>query len=537
MIIGIDFGTCFSSVAIMNGSKPVTNYMKDPNRTGTPTLFMYSKDMKKELFGYECLSGEGLTHSSDIVRYIKRDVRNNPNNLTKTVTSGDKDYPIHTVLEKYLTYLLGEARTAANRSGDFIETYEQNFESVTITAPVGIAGGQMTATDYNQLIRDIVVKVTGLPKDKVFVLEEPIAAAISYLYAENIRKRYTEKQSILVFDLGGGTLDVTIVDFYPDKNEYRIRVKEGDLTLGGNDWDQALTQDILRKAGLNTPPSDPEERQRLADAVMQLKHGLTDNPMFNISFKCNGKYHTVYDYTREQFESVTEHLLDRAIELTDEAIDKYSVWGVSEIDKIILVGGSCNMPQITKRMLEEYPELGEDGIITHDPSLAICKGAAIFSKLAPPQITPDYHNNNSEKTRIKVCDIASRTYGFDSTRKGESMIYNLLFKDTPFDENGKIVVKSPTSFIALKDDQKRVAYTVYESDAAPGIGDDQHWMRLDDHSTTNGMKVTVDIPPAYLGKATKYSQYVTFVLDTNGILELIITDVDGKQVGYAKQQV
>lgn len=516
MIIGIDFGTCFSCVAFMNGAIPVTDYIKDPNKTGIPTIFMYSRSLNKELYGYECLSAEAAMNSADVIRNMKRTIRENPNNLNATVMSGGKSYTIKDIVRKYLMYLVAQAKSAAIQSGEFSNT---NIEGVTITAPVGIAEGQMTATDYNKLLVDTITEITGLSKNKVSVLQEPVSAAISYLYSENIKKKYSNKQTILVFDLGGGTLDVTIVEHNPTTMEYVIKAKEGDLKLGGNNWDEALSNAVLNRVGIAGSFSAAEEKSRFQNSIIRLKHDLTDNEESTIVFKYNGSTKFA-DFTRAEFERTTRNLLDRAVVVTKKAISSFS-GGLSGIDKIILVGGSSNMPQIRKRMLSEFSSLGAANIITHDPSKAIAKGAAIYSKM------------------IVVKDIATHTYGFNCRRSSDKkdMIYNLLFKGTPFGSDGKIVVKSDTDFVAVEDSQTVVEWVVYESDGKRGVGEDANWMEYGSNENKNGMRVTVHIPPEYLGKARSYSHWVTFSLDVNGILEIIITDKNGNRIGYDKKQI
>ena len=86
MIIGIDFGTCYSSAAIMNGLIPVTTFIKDSTGMGLPSLFMYSKEKDREMYGEECETGDAFRHSADIIRYMKRTVREDPANLERTVS-------------------------------------------------------------------------------------------------------------------------------------------------------------------------------------------------------------------------------------------------------------------------------------------------------------------------------------------------------------------------------------------------------------------------------------------------------------------
>ena len=524
MELGIDFGTCFSSIAIMNGTRPMTNLFDDDRGAGIPTLFMYSRKYQQEVYGFECTKSDAIQNSEDVVRYMKKMVRENPNNLDKIVMSGGKKYTIRDILKRYLNYLIAQAKVAASEIDDI---KNPNIESVTITVPVGISSGQMPTTDYRSLLQNEIIEITGLSKYNVHILEEPSAAAMSYLYKRCVIQRYDKKQTILVFDLGGGTLDVSIVEYDSATGTYGVKAKEGDLNLGGNDWDNALVDAALRKLGIREF-SSAVERIDFQLRINALKHSLTDSDCATMPITYNGDVKPLL-FTRKEFEEITKGLLDRAISLTKKAINSYSSRGVSALDKIVLVGGGSNMPQVYNRMMSEFPQLGESGIVVYEPSKAIAKGAAIYSKLKP---TPD-------PTPGGFDDIATCTYGFNCTRSrdGKRMIYNLLFKGTHFGSDGKIIVKETDSFCAVKDSQTEVNWTVYESNAEKGFGEDANWMDYGSNEHKNGMEVIIKIPPEYIGKARLYKHWVTFCLDKNGILEIIITDKDGRQIGYDKKQV
>ena len=175
MKIGIDFGTCFSSIGFMNGRRPVTNILDDRNNSGIPTLFMYSKSKNEELYGYDCTTFEAIINNKDVVRYMKKMVRDNPNNLNKIVTSGGKNFTIREILKKYLKYLIAQSQVAATKSFEFESSY---IENITITTPVAISSGSMTSTDYKQLLVDTIKEITGLDYSNINVVEEPVAAAI-----------------------------------------------------------------------------------------------------------------------------------------------------------------------------------------------------------------------------------------------------------------------------------------------------------------------------------------------------------------------
>lgn len=511
MKIGIDFGTCFSSVAYMNGTEVKGDLLDQEHGKGIPTLFMYSKK-RGEVYGYAC---RGAQNDSDVIRYIKTIIRENPNDLDKSIQSGGKNYKIRDIVKKYLTFLLNLAENKTVEYG----LNDTKIESVTITAPVGIDNGKMAATDYNELMKETVMEITGLDCDHVYVLEEPVAAAISYLYGRNVDMKYGKNQAVLVFDLGGGTLDVSVVEHDQASDEYSIKVKEGDLTLGGNAWDEAFEKYILNKLGLDHTALSSLDKIPFREEVTSTKEKLSGTEVARFIGEVDNDL-KLTKVTRQEFDQCTKHLLDRAMGVVKKALSSYGY----DVDKFVLVGGSSYMPQIKERIKSEF-HLDDSEICLHEPANAISRGAAVYTYM--------------KEYGTRIINTASHTYGFDSRRRedGKDMIYNLLFKGTPFDANGKIFVKSDTSFKAIRDTQTEIKWTVYESDAEEGVGEYANWMEYGSSESKNGMEVIIQIPPEYLGKARSYSTWVAFSLSSDGILEMIITDEKGNRIGYSVKQI
>lgn len=516
MIIGIDFGTCYSSAAIMSGLIPVTNFIRDSTGMGIPSLFMYSSEDGRELYGEQCKTPYAYNHASDVIRYMKRTVREDPANLGRRVVSGGQEYTLSQVINKFLAYLISEVKTAAVRSGEYENS---DIEAVTITAPVGIADGQMMASEYNRLIQETVMDICGLPRDRVRVIQEPVAAAISYLYSEDIRTHYDSPMRIMVFDLGGGTLDVSIVEHDPSTMEYRILAKEGDLELGGNDWDAALARAVLGKMGLTWSGTD-EERARFGEEVTKLKVTLSDAEEGIIFFRMKGEDRYTR-FTRAEFEDCTSGLLGRAMDVVQRALDfDEGCWP----DKIVLVGGSSNMPQIARGIMR-HTGFGEGDVGVYEPSKAIAKGAAVYAKLT--------YSRDGSARGPRILDMATLTYGFESRYEGDrDGIYNMIYKGTQFDSNGRIVRRSPTSFIPLRDDQTQVSFSVYESECRAEDGFDENWFEFGNGETYNGLHVTVQVPAEYIGKARGFHMWATMSLDSNGILDITVTDRNGTKLAY-----
>ena len=522
MQIGIDFGTCYSSVAIMYGHTPVTTCVKDTTGVGVPSLFMYSSETHRELYGEQCKTAEAFRHSEDIVRYMKRMVREDNNNLETRIMSGGQEYLLREIIEKYIAFLISEAKKGAADFGEFANT---EIEEITITAPVGIAEGQMMASEYNRLLMEVVGKITGLSEDHIHVLMEPVAAAISYLYSQNTRHHYDKDQTVMVFDLGGGTLDVTIMKHDVRAMTYQVLAKEGDLRLGGNDWDAALGEAVLKKVGISEITSK-EELALFQEAVTKLKIDLTQSEQSMIFFTVNGQDRFT-KFSREEFERITEGLMDRAVAVVDKAFGSCD----EDIDYLVLVGGSCNMPQIRKRLVEEYGDLDEDQVLLFEPSKAIAKGAAVFSKLNS--------NQGGTDNGPKVIDMAARTYGFESNFEGRyPRIYNMIFKGTPFDETDVIRARADTSFIPHYDSQTQVCFTIFESTAQRNEDEeDPNWADFGNGEVPNGLEVTVQVPPEYLGKARSFCMWPELTYSANEILEITIKDRAGNRLAFASKSL
>lgn len=528
MIIGIDFGTCFSSVSYMSGSRPISDLLSNLEfkASGLPTQFAYSRFNNSEVFAKDCQRLEA--EFGGVVKYIKRTIREHPDNINKTVISNGKSYTYGQIVKRYLSYLIVQTQLEAKKRG-----LDPTIEQIAIACPVAIASGQMTSTGYREFLMNTVKEITNLPTNNIHIIEEPVAAAMAYLYYEDLNKTYSKNQTVLVFDLGGGTLDVTVVEHDSVNNTHFIKAKEGDLELGGNEWDAELMEFVLEEADIDDIDdfTDPYEKNRFLEKITELKHDLTEYLDSDISFSFNGSRIRGIEVTRDDFEDLTEHLLDRAIEVTKKAINFARAHGTSSIDKIILVGGSCNMPQIQRRMREEFPHIGANNIIAFQPSKAIANGAAMYNKR---QST--YKDIFGTKPPIEPVDIATHTYGFGSKNNGKDMIYNLIYRGTPIRD--RIVAKSTISFIAVQDDQEIITFRVYESDAEKEmyVGE-ENWFDYGLNENRNGLEVSIDIPSEYLGRARQFNTWVTLSLDKNGILSIAITDENGREIDHAQKQI
>jgi len=214
----------------------------------------------------------------------------------------------------------------------------------------------------------------------VDVISEPIAAALSYGFARLDRSAdgAPAEEVALVYDLGGGTFDVTVVELA----ERRVAVVsiDGDHELGGADWDEKLAVHLshaFTKAhpDAEDPLDDSAGSQALILAAESAKRNLTRRPQTTVKVAHDG-HEVEVTITRDEFETLTRSLLDRTIELTRQAVDAARKRGVEKIDRVLLVGGSSRMPAVAARLSQEL------GVPTQlaDPDLAVAKGAALYGQ-------------------------------------------------------------------------------------------------------------------------------------------------------------
>jgi molecular chaperone DnaK len=245
----------------------------------------------------------------------------------------------------------------------------EKVEKVLITVPAyfGIAEREATMA---------AGKMAGL--EVVDVINEPTAAAMSYGFAQGA----DVDETVLVYDLGGGTFDVTVIKLEPQDAGSHIRVVAtgGDHRLGGAQWDQEIVKLIVEKFLAAHPEApDPLDDEvataELRLAAEDLKRALTLRESVN-QIVVSGDVRDTVEVTREEFEKATRGLLDQTIEFTRETVEEAKRLGAEKIDRVLLVGGSSFMPAVAERLTEAFgdwvPELA-------DPNQAVAKGAALLA--------------------------------------------------------------------------------------------------------------------------------------------------------------
>lgn len=349
---GIDLGTTYSCISRVDefGRPVVVNNRDGDPVTPSVVMFVGSEDIQ---VGKEA-KRQMLLEPENVCELVKRHM-GDPN---WAFEADGKAWNSAEVSAQILKALCEDAE---------LQTREK-VEKAVITVPAyfGIVEREATIA---------AGKMAGL--DVVDVINEPTAAAMSYGFAQGS----DVDETVLVYDLGGGTFDVTVIRLEPIDSGSHIRViaTGGNHRLGGAQWDQQVVNLVASKFAEAHPDApDPLDDEvataELRLAAEELKRGLTLRDSVS-QIVVSGEVRDNVELTREEFESVTRELLDQTIEFTRETVEKAKELGVEKIDRVLLVGGSSFMPAVAERLAENFegwaPEL-------EDANQAVAKGAALL---------------------------------------------------------------------------------------------------------------------------------------------------------------
>jgi molecular chaperone DnaK len=246
--------------------------------------------------------------------------------------------------------------------GDAENLAGEKIETVVITCPAYFGVNEKEATKQAGVLAGLNV---------LYVIPEPTAAALAYGIEQD------QDQVILVYDLGGGTFDITLIEI--KTGEITVICTGGDHQLGGKDWDDAIVSYLTQKfeESTGTPADalldDQETYQELLNAAERCKKTLSSRQSVTEAVRFGGERVKV-DLTRETFDQITAGLLERTLSLTEQELTKAREKGYSKIDKLLLVGGSTYMPQVIESVKAKFPFETRQ----FDPNQAVAKGAALF---------------------------------------------------------------------------------------------------------------------------------------------------------------
>jgi molecular chaperone DnaK len=350
-VFGIDLGTTYSCIAHVDEyGRPAVIINADSQPT-TPSVVLFDSP-------------------TDVVVGVqaKRQARIRPDDVASLVKRhmGDADWRFATHGQEYSAPAIA-SQVLRSLANDAARALGQPASDAVITVPAYFGDEERKATK-------LAGELAGL--NVVDIINEPTAAAFSYGFAQEGSPAHT----VLVYDLGGGTFDSTVITL-ADKN-ISVVATDGDHALGGADWDDRLAQYLSQKFGEAAPAAgDPLDdtygAQDLITTAEDVKQALTARESVDalVVFGADRASVTV---TRQSFEELTSALLERTITLTQKVLAAAQEKGVTQIDKVLLVGGMSKMPVVARRLAEAIADLPPAELA--DPDLAVAKGAAIYGQ-------------------------------------------------------------------------------------------------------------------------------------------------------------
>ena len=434
--IGIDLGTTYSCLAYSDGSGNMT-IATDEGETILPSVVLF-QSRGKIIVGQKAKDMAKGYPVDNTVETIKRHMGEEG----AYCKFFDCKYDPPTISAMILRKLMERAEDIISREG---------LGNVVITHPAYFGTSQIKATREAGII-------AGIPEDKLFLIDEPTAAAISVTHGKNLEK------TVMVYDLGGGTFDVSILKI--SNNDVKCIATDGDRYLGGKDWDSKLMDYCKEKIEEETDEeittddltTNKEYYAKLKFSVEDIKKKLSKESEFPYVFKFGDQEVTV-KIKRRNFANASSGYVNRTIEIVDKCMSQNNI-NDEDIDEIILAGGSSRMPMISEAVHKRFPE--NLVILCPNPDEAVALGAAIFSSSIKTDKNGDNHIA-SEKGRIQ--GVMSRTYGVKAVNKdGQKIIANILYKNTALP-----IKTANKKFCVTEDNQKIVEFEVYENDGVRGV--------------------------------------------------------------------
>ena len=524
-VYGIDLGTTYSVIATLNENgmpEVIENFADSVPLLASAVYFPNSGD---PVVGKEAKNQTEL-EPDRVIQFVKRQI-------------GEKDAQTWTF--DGVTYdPITISALILKRMKEYAAEQGHDVQDVVITCPAYFKIPHRNATRQ-------AGQIAGL--NVLNIVNEPTAAALNYCCRE-----FRESRKIMVYDLGGGTFDVTLFNFSvseDDKASIKVIKTGGDKRLGGIDWDARLYDHICKlyadETGVTQGEMEAELRQKIRSQVEDIKKSISNLQTKSFTINYAGEA-TRLEITREKFEELTLDLVVRTMDFVKKTLQDAST-SENDIDVVLLVGGSSRMPMIKAAVEKLFPK---EKIRLEDPDLAVAKGAALAASIevqddvpegsdAPVQDTPDIDNPQTSKLpeaensvhrgvkttsgkSISFVDIISSSFGpAIFNEKGEYVIDNLLFVGDPAPSEASQI------YGTMVDNQQVVELHIFENASEDRVN---HFIKpcLDEHENFQDTepelevkfldKISLDLPP----NTKKGSEiHVKFCGSTKG-LDIYVTN-------------
>ena len=463
--VGIDLGTTNSVVAVLEGGEPAVVANAEGNRT-TPSIVAFKGE---EVLVGELAKRQAITNPDNTIRSIKREIG----------TSWKQEFEGNEYTPQEIS-----ARILQKLKRDAESYLGEDVTEAVITVPAYFNDAERQATKE-------AGKIAGL--NVLRIINEPTAASLAYGLENN------EDQKILVYDLGGGTFDVSVLEI--SEGVFEVKSTAGDSKLGGDDWDQKVMDWLVEKFKSSTGidiSTDNMAMQRIKEGAEKAKIELssTSETEVNLPFitaNDAGPQHLLEKLSRSEFEKITSDLVERTKSPVNKAIEDADL-SYSDIDHIILVGGSTRIPSIqslVKSMTGKDPHKGVN------PDEVVASGAAIQAGVLKGDVKD-----------VLLLDVTPLTLGVET--KG-GIVAKMIERNTT------IPTKRSETFTTAEDGQTEVEIHVLQGEREMASG----------NKSLGKFKLT-EIPTAKQGTP---QIEVTFDIDANGIV-----NVNAKDLGTGKEQ-